>query len=156
MPRISNKTWKSYKRILTNYVDQDVGLQTVIWLKHIMYPEAFGEDPKGDENYEPIELKALVNYNDFRIWPINKGTPSGELDEMNCAIILSQKQLITLNETREDILNEQLNWVFDQALDRFEINGVRYIAKGDTQTAQAKDQPILFQVVLRREEYGRD
>ena len=80
---------KKYKHIVQNFIDQDAGLQEVIWLKHIQYPLPFGEDDD-ENNYERIPLQALINYNAFRTWPLNVGTPSGELDEINCAMLVSQ------------------------------------------------------------------
>ena len=67
-------------------------------------------------------LQALINYNAFRTWPLNVGTPSGELDEINCAMLVSQKQLVEKGFT-----NNKGYWTFDAALDRFIINGELYI-----------------------------
>ena len=116
----------------------------------MQYPLPFGEDDD-ENNYERIPLQALINYNAFRTWPLNVGTPSGELDEINCAMLVSQKQLV-----EKGLINNKGYWTFDAALDRFIINGELYISKGDTQVAQAKDEPIVFQVLLRRQEDGTD
>lgn len=147
---VNDSIWKKYKHIVQNFIDRDAGLQEVIWLKHIQYPLPFGEDDD-ENNYERIPLQALINYNAFRTWPLNVGTPSGELDEINCAMLISQKQLV-----EKGLTNNKGYWTFDAALDRFIINGELYISKGDTQVAQAKDEPIVFQVLLRRQEDGTD
>ena len=144
---VNDSIWKKYKHIVQNFIDQDAGLQEVIWLKHIQYVALtpFLKCP------ERIPLQALINYNAFRTWPLNVGTPSGELDEINCAMLVSQKQLV-----EKGLTNNKGYWTFDAALDRFIINGELYISKGDTQVAQAKDEPIVFQVLLRRQEDGTD
>ena len=41
---VNDSIWKKYKHIVQNFIDQDAGLQEVIWLKHIQYPLPFGED----------------------------------------------------------------------------------------------------------------
>ena len=66
-------------------------------------------------------------------------------------MLVSQKQLV-----EKGFINNKGYWAFDAALDRFTINGELYISKGDTQVAQAKDEPIVFQVLLRRQEDGTD
>lgn len=147
---VSDKMWSKYKHIVQNFIDRDAGLQEVIWLKHLQYPLPFGED-NDEDNYESIPLQALINYNSFRTWPLNVGTPSGELDEINCAMLVSQNQLV-----EKQLVNEKGYWNFDCVLDRFIINGETYISKGDSQVAQAKDTPIVFQVLLRRQEDGTD
>ena len=43
-------------------------------------------------------------------------------------------------------------WQFDRSLDRFIVNGIVYKSSSDTQVAQAKDDPLLFQVILKRDE----
>lgn len=146
---VSDVIWSKYKNIVQDFMDMDAGLQEVIWLKHIQYPLPFGEDD-AEGNYIPITLKGLVNYNAFRTWPLNVGTLSGELDEVNCALLISTKQL-----RERDLLNAKGYWEVNGALDRFQINGELYISKGDTQVAQAKEEPIVFQVLLRRQEDGR-
>lgn len=145
---VSNKVWDKYKNIVQKFMDMDSGLQEVTYLKHIINPLPFGEDDDSN-NYIPIRIKGLINYNSFRTWPLNVGTPSGELDEINCALLLSKSHLLEMN-----LLNEEGYFEFDTTLDRFIINGESYISKGDTQVAQAKDEAIVFQILLRRQNDG--
>ena len=35
MPKVSNKAWSKYKRIVQNFLDQDSGRQEIVWAKHI-------------------------------------------------------------------------------------------------------------------------
>lgn len=105
---------------------------------------AWGEDT--ERIYEDVEIEGLLNYNSFRVWPINKATETGELDEMNMALLLSSKDL----EAR-GLLNDKGYFEFDTAYDRFIFNGNVYMGKGDTELSQAHEQPLLFQILLRRE-----
>lgn len=143
---VSDKVWNKYRNVVQTFMDVDAGLQEITWLKHLQFPLPFGEDGYKD-NFEEIKLNVLVNYNSFRIWPINVGTPSGDLDDMNCAILITKMSL-----EKRGYLDDLGYWVVDSILDRFLIDGKMYIPKGDTAVAQAKDKTLLFQITLKRED----
>ena len=48
-------------------------------------------------------------------------------------------------------LTEDGYWQFNWSEDRFIINGICYKPSGDTQVAQAKDEALVFLVILRRD-----
>lgn len=141
---IPNKVWDRYKGIITNFMDQDAGRQTIIWAKNVDQLLTHGEDyiPK----YFKIEIEALCYYNAFRNWPIDKPTISGELDEENLSILVTTEYIRELG-----YLNKDGYWDFNWSMDRFVINGIVYKPSGDTQVAQAKDQALVFMVILKRD-----
>lgn len=125
-------------------MDHDAARQVVIWAKAVKQLLTHGEDSVQKYFNKPIE--ALCYYNAFRNWPLNRATTTGELDEENLSIMISGKYL------RENgYMNDKNYWDFDWAMDRFEINGVVYRPTGDTQVAQAKDEALVFMVVLKRD-----
>lgn len=142
---IPDSVWKLYKDIVSNFIDNDAGKQQIIWKRYITQPLPFGED--FGESYESIPLDVLVGYNSFRTWPVNLATTSGELDNQNLAIWVSANLL-----KNRGFLNSNGYWEFNRSYDRFIINGIEYKSSGDTQVAQAKDEALLFMVVLKREE----
>lgn len=144
--RISDKLWQRYRDIVTSFIDEDAGKQTIIWKKASSLPSSFGED-KGRSFLPDIHLDVLIAYNFFRTWPINKTTVSGELDSQNCTIWISAKKLSELGH-----LNSQGYWDMNNVEDRFIIKGIVYKPSGDTEVAQAKDDNVLFLVILKREE----
>lgn len=141
---IPNKVWDRYKNIVTSFMDKDAGRQTIIWAKNVDQLLTHGEDyiPK----YFKIEIEALCYYNAFRNWPIDKATVSGELDEENLSILVTTDYIRDLG-----YLNENGYWDFNWSMDRFVINGMVYKPSGDTQVAQAKDQALVFMVILKRD-----
>lgn len=141
---IPNKVWDRYKNIVTSFMDKDAGRQTIIWAKNVDQLLTHGEDyiPK----YFKIEIEALCYYNAFRNWPIDKATVSGELDEENLSILVTTDYIRDLG-----YLNENGYWDFNWSMDRFVINGIVYKPSGDTQVAQAKDQALVFMVILKRD-----
>lgn len=145
---ISDTVWARYGSIITEFIDNDAGKQTIIWKRAITQPQLFGEDNKG-KFYPDLEIDVLLAYNFFRAWPINKATTSGELDNQNCVIWVSLERLKKL-----DMLNEGGYPLIDYALDRFVIKGKVYKSSGDTDVAQAKDKSLLFTIILKREEEG--
>lgn len=143
--RVPTKEWDKYKSIINDFIDEDAGKQPFVWLRKINQPLAYGED--GGIRYLPVILEGLFQYNYIRTWPANKSTLSGELEGENMVLYISARML------RENgYVNEfgypDLNW----SEDRFLLNGKIYKPDGDTQVAQAKDEALLFFIILKREE----
>lgn len=82
----------------------------------------------------------------FRNWPINKATVSGELDDENLSILISKNYIEQIG-----YLNQEGYWNFNWSEDRFVINGIVYKPSGDTQVSQAKDEALVFLVILKRD-----
>ena len=141
---VSNKAWDKYKKIITNFLDMDAGRQTITWAKAVDQLLSHGED--NTPKYYNIPIEALCYYNSFRNWPINKATISGELDDENLSILISKSYIEQIGYlTSEDY------WDFNWSEDRFVINGIIYKPSGDTQVAQAKDEALVFLVILKRD-----
>lgn len=145
---VSDKAWARYKKIITDFLDVDAGRQKIVWAKHIDQILSYGEDVAPQFTYLVIE--ALCYYNAFRNWPINQSTTSGELDEENLSILISKNQIEKLGYLTEDGYMD-FNW----SEDRFQINGQIYRASGDTQVAQAKDEALVFLIILKRDREAR-
>ena len=142
---ISDKMWQKYANIVNTFINDNAGLQRVIWLRKSNIPSLFGEDE--DPNYTPIELKGLIQYNYIKVWPYNTTTPSGSYDEATCALYISKLQL-----EERGFLNTYGYWNFNTSSDRFIINGKVLRPMGDTAMSQAKDNPLLFFLILETED----
>lgn len=125
-------------------MDIDAGRQEITWAKLLDMPPTHAEDYY--PVYQPIKIEALCYYNSFRNWPINKETVTGELDDENLSIMVTDTFIKSIGH-----LNENGYWDFDWSSDRFIINGIVYKPSGDTQVAQAKDQALVFLVILKRD-----
>lgn len=139
---VRNRDWDRYKHIVQKFLEDDSGRQTIGWCRNINQMLFMGEDkaPK----YQLILIEALCYYNAFRNWPINKATVSGELDEENLVILIPKSAI-------QPYLNSDSYFQFNGSEDRFIINGIPYKPDGDTEVAQAKDEPIVFQIILKRD-----
>ncbi len=144
MPLVSDKAWSKYKKIIQDFLDQDTGRQKIVWAKHINQPLSYGEDSLPQYSFNVIE--ALCYYNAFRNWPINKSSVSGEQDEENLSIMISRQYL-----KDRGYLNSSGYFDFNWAEDRFIINGISYRPTGDTNVSQAKDEAIVFLIILKRD-----
>lgn len=142
--KVRNKSWDRYKQIIQDFMDTDAGRQSITWAKAVKQLLSHAEDTIPKYYNKPIE--ALCYYNAFRNWPINKATSTGELDDENLSIMVSRKYL-----EERGYLNKNGYWDFDWAEDRFVINGICYRPTGDTQVSQAKDEAIVFLVILKRD-----
>ena len=141
---VKNRSWDRYKKIITDFLDWDAGRQTITWAKNVNQLLSHAEDsiPK----YYNIQIEALCYYNAFRNWPINKATITGELDDENLSILISKSYIEQIG-----YLTPEGYWDFNWEQDRFVINGIVYKPSGDTQTAQAKDEALVFMVILKRD-----
>lgn len=141
---VLNHSWNRYKKIITDFLDWDAGRQTITWAKHVNQYLDHAEDDS--PRYYNIPIKALCYYNAFRNWPINKATVSGELDDENLSILISKNYIEQIG-----YLNQEGYWNFNWSEDRFIINGIVYKPSGDTQVSQAKDEALVFLVILKRD-----
>lgn len=139
---VRNKDWDRYKHIVQKFLEDDAGRQTIGWCRHIDQPLFMGEDVIPEYTLIPIE--ALCYYNAFRNWPINKATVAGELDDENLVILIPKSSI-------KPYLNSFGYFKFNWSEDRFIINGITYKPSGDTEVAQAKDEPVVFQIILKRD-----
>lgn len=142
---LNDAQWQKVIKELNN-AHPTFNTDTVYWYRSIMRLDRFGED--SDEQFAPpIALKALMQYNAFRTWPLNTQTSSGELDTQSVVMLINNsyaKQNGWVNE------NGYFNYNFDA--DRFVHLGIEYKATGDTPLSQTPIGPILTQIVLKREE----
>lgn len=143
--RITNNEWETYKNIVNDFIDLDSGKQPFLWLKKVEQPLAFGED--SGIIYVPMQLYGLFQYNYIRTWPSSRESISGELDTGNNVLYISANLLRSNN-----LLDEYGYWDYNWSEDRFVLNGKVYKPSGDTQVAQAKDEALLFFVILQRED----
>lgn len=141
---VKNHSWNRYKKIITDFLDLDAGRQTITWAKHVNQYLDHAEDDS--PRYYNIPIEALCYYNAFRNWPINKVTVPGELDDENLSILISKNYIEQIG-----YLNQEGYWNFNWSEDRFVINGIVYKPSGDTQVSQAKDEALVFLVILKRD-----
>ena len=105
--------------------------------------------------YRKVEIEALCSYNAFRNWPLNSYSVSGESDDENCSLLVSMDYIKNLESGRylKTIGDSEVDtyWDWNWQEDRFIINGLTYRPSGDTQLAQAKDEALVFMVILKRD-----
>lgn len=139
---IPDTEWEKYQNIINDFIEQDSGLQSFLWLKASSIPTLpFGED--NQPLYVKHTLKGLFQYNYIRSWPYNKETISGTTLNTNLALFITKRSL-----EEQGFLNEYGYWKLDSVSDRFIINGKVYKPSGDMQVAQAKDTPLLFFMIM--------
>ena len=150
---VSNRSWDRYKKHINGFLNRDAGRQTVIWCKHLNQMLSHGEDTI--PTYRKVEIEALCSYNAFRNWPLNTYSVSGESDDENCSLLVSMDYIKNLESGRylKTIGDSEVDtyWGLNWQEDRFIINGLTYRPSGDTQLAQAKDEALVFMVILKRD-----
>lgn len=150
---VSNRSWDRYKKHIKGFLNYDAGRQTVIWCKHLNQMLSHGEDTI--PTYRKVEIEALCTYNAFRNWPLNTSSVSGETDDENCSLLVSMDYIKNLENGRylKTIGDSEVDtyWDLNWQEDRFIINGLTYRPSGDTQLAQAKDEVLVYMIILKRD-----
>lgn len=141
---ISAEEWAQYNLDVNEFMDKDSGNQVFTWLKNVRGLNRAGNDDK--PLFKAIELKGIFQYNEFRSWPINADTTTGQVDKESILVFLNNDYLNGLG-----FLTPEGQFKFKPALDKFIVNGVRYKSKGDSQTAQADNKPLLHFLILLRD-----
>lgn len=140
---IGEHNWNIYKNII-NKIHDEFNQQIIIWRRFTYGTSRYGE---GDnKNYEEIELKCLIGYNDFRTWPITERGLSGDVDKQNMYVLINIQYLRKLGylSTESDRYLD-----LDMDNDYFIYQGQKWFLSGETPISQAKDEPLLFQIILR-------
>ena len=143
MAFIDPSTWDTYKGVINEF-HEDANQQEVIWRRITSNRSRYQE---GTNTTEDITILALVQYNYFRSWPINRVKEAGELDQESMMLFLNVQYLRDQGHMTAD---DQFN--FNPSEDRFIIEGVVYKPTGDTKVAQASDDPLMLTIILKREE----
>lgn len=143
MATVTPTQWQRYKDTI-NGIAGSFNKQVIIWKPLLGEIPRYGED--GSSSYGTISLECLVDYNAFRKWPINQGTDAGVIDKESIAVLFNINYLIGLGYT-----DANKNFTFKPDLDYFILDGQRYRASGDIKVAQASDEAILLQIILKRD-----
>lgn len=138
--------WQQYKDTI-NSVHSSFNQDTVIWHRFNRGFQRYGEDTVANETYTQISLKCLMGYNFFRTWPMTGENVGGAIDKENLVMILNKKYL-----SDNGYLNANGFFAMDPGKDKFFHMGIEYRSGGETPVAQAGDEPLLFYIILSREE----
>ena len=136
---------QEYKDCLNEFNLDDSNNQDITWQRLTTNLSRYGEDDNVIRTNQLIQ--ALVQYNYFKSWPTNKTSVSGEVDKESLLIWLNIKYL-----SDNGWITPNGQFIFRPGEDRFVIRGEVYKALGDSQAAQAFDEPLLIFIVLKREE----
>lgn len=149
MDLVGAAEWAIYKDLIGVQAHDTFFQETVIWRRFDYGLDQYGEDNLNVQ-FTDIPLKCLFSYNYFRQWQIDQSTPSGEIDKQSEAVIFSLAYLKA--QTAPAILDANNFWDYELIKDRFIHRGLVYIIKGDTFISQGPDEPLLFMIILKREE----
>jgi hypothetical protein len=139
---ITDAEWQKYRDIIDG-IHTDFNQDTLLWRRYPKSIPRYFEYAKGTP--VDVSLQVLIQYNWFRGWPITRRTEEGEMDEQNMVVLINIKYL-----SDNGYLNSNGYFDLDADKDRFIHNGYEYKCEGDTLVAQAKDTPLLIQLILKR------
>lgn len=142
---VSAADWQEYKDVINEFNLDDSHKQAVTWQKLVTNLSRYGEDDNVVRTNQLI--MGLVQYNYFKSWPTNKTTVSGEIDKESVMLWLNIKYL-----NDNGWISPTGQFIFRPGEDRFIIRGEIYKALGDSQAAQASDEPLEVFMVLKKEE----
>ena len=138
--------WQAYTDVI-NQASESFNQDTITWRRFDRGFQRYGKDTKANIHDTDIPLDCLIAYNIFRMWPMTDESTAGALDKENIVLILNKKYLEDLGH-----LNSFGMFAMDPGKDIFIHRGKEYRASGETEVAQAGDEPLMFYIVLKREE----
>jgi len=145
MDLIGAAGWAAYKTII-NYAGDTFNKEIITWKRSTRTMQRHGEDQS--TTYEDVILEGLMDYNEFKSWPdASSYRVTGFEDRTSALLILNNKWLQDNGHT-----NSEGYFSYNPAMDKFIINGIEYIAPGDTHTAQANNEPLLTYIIVYRAE----
>lgn len=143
---LSKVQWANYRRII-NKASESFNKDIILWKRFTRSFNRYSEDNQSNNTYEDINLDCLIAYNIFRTWPMTDETVSGALDKESIVLILNKDYLRKLG-----YISDKGFFDMDPGNDIFILRGLEYRASGETEVAQAGDDPLMFYIVLSREE----
>lgn len=142
---IDSSTWAMYRQLINDASDT-FNNEIIIWNRLSIRLDRDGDDSAlANNSFQTINLKALLQYNVFRTWPIDRSTDTGIINNQSVMIILNKDYLAGLG-----YINADNNFDFDPSNDYFTVHGVDYKPMGDTAAAQADNDPLLVFVICER------
>lgn len=140
---LSNAQWAAYRQVINN-ASASFNAATIIWNKVSILLARDGDDAS-KPTYTQIPLKALIQYNVARTWPIDRSTDTGLINNQSIMIIFNKDYLAGLG-----YINANNNFDYDPGHDYFTHQGVDYKPMGDTPASQASDDPLLVFIICER------
>ena len=95
MAHMTQEQWDDYINIINEW-QEDAFQQDITWLKTATVISKNGED--NNHRFKEINLKGLIQYNQFRAWPITQTTDSGETDKESILVYFNIKYLKDLEK----------------------------------------------------------
>lgn len=137
--------WQEYKDCINEFNLDDSHRQDIIWQRIGTNLSRWGED----DNIVRVNqlIKGLVQYNYFKSWPTDQTTIAGQIDKQSILVWLNIKYL-----SDNGWVTPSGQYNFRPGEDRFVIRGEVYKALGDSQAAQASDEPLEVFIILKKEE----
>jgi hypothetical protein len=145
MPILTPAQWSAYKAAIdlgSGIFNKDI----ITWRSLTMGLDYNGED--GLKNsYTNHNLECLISYNYFRVWPIISETMGGQFDKNSIVCLLNKHYMDGLGFT-----NIEGQFSFKPGEDIFVLRGEEYRCGGYSHIAQANDEPLMFMLILKRQE----
>ena len=146
IPLLSTADWQLFRQTINN-ASATFNTADIIW-KHLTKRLAFdGDDRPGTTTFTSITLKALVQYNVFRVWASDKLTSEGKAQKDAVVVIINKDYLRGLG-----YVNANGNFNYLPEYDRFVVDGRVYKEMGGSQASQANSDPLLVYLILAPDE----
>jgi hypothetical protein len=142
---LTQSDWNAYKAAIDLAGDM-FNKDIITWQSLNMGIDYNGEDGL-DNTYTNTDLECLISYNYFRVWPVVSETVGGQFDKNSIVCLLNKHYMDGLGLTNADG-----QFDFKPGEDKFILRGLEYRCGGYSHVAQANDEPLLFMVILKRQE----
>lgn len=143
MELLDNAQWQQFRQAINDASDT-FNNAIVIW-KHVTKRLAFSGDERNPDTIEQRNLRALIQYNVYKLWPSNRETETGALDKESIAMILNKEHVSALG-----YLTADGHLDFNPETDTFMVDGEEFYPDVDTPVSQASTSPLLLYIILKK------
>lgn len=137
--------WAAFVDAINTVANSSFNQADIVWHRLSQNWQVDGFDDPANKAYTQVTLKCLVAYNYFRVWPAERLSNTGEIDDESLVLIFNKAYLAGLG-----YINAQGNFEYSSGTDYFVVDGVRYRSAGDTPAAQTATSPLLILLILSR------
>lgn len=143
MKQIRDQDWTDFKNLIqTDAFDTFAPNTIIIWRRSINPAVADRYREDGPATTVDINLRAIVNYNYMRSWPVTSFEEAGELQAQSIQVLFSMADLEAGGYLTDG------HFSYNPDYDRFVVDGIIRKPAGDSGVSQDNTGPLLYEVIM--------
>lgn len=145
MDVVGTQDWADFESAISTDAQDTFFKEIIVWRRTLTNLDRWKEDNLTAQTND-VQLKCLINYNFPRSWPVTGYTETGEIDKESMQVLFVKKYLRDLG-----FIDSNGLFIYNEDLDYFYLNGLKYKPSGDTDASQANTDALIVAVIMLRQ-----